>query len=398
MAYPTQTPFHLQPMGAGFSQTWEWSTEISRSDNNTETRTQNAIETVPVRSTVIPVSPHVLEDANSVVHLLVYAGGMQSSAGFVVPLWWSASTLTGSASGTNVPASTEDREFDSVEIVMLMKADWSDWELGTVSSQTDSAITLADSVVGSYVEGDIVVPMIIATPTNAVGLLSGALDWEMEGGLEFYEIEELNRSPATIPALSGFNTYLTYPIYRPTLYNQRNLTIYSSHMLHGMKNLLQSKDRAGLTDVGFAFEVIQESQAERMALVNFFNNRQGRTSPLWFPSQRDDFVLAQAASSSATQLVLTGNSVSEALFAVNRHIYVAASDQYVKMTNATVVGNGIRVDISAALTADLPSGYGLEMVIFGRFASDALTIESIPGEIGNSTATLRVIELQRETA
>ena len=408
MARPTEIPFAVIPE-PGAAEHRIWATDIVRAENGAETRLVMSNDTLPVRAIEGPYRTARRREAMMWEHLLAFPAGSGTSRPFAVPLWLSLSRLTGTPSGTTVSCTTANRQFEDVDLAILIKADGSDAEVVNVSAVGGASITISDSLLKSFVTGDLIFPAIRATPTER-NSMAGTFSHMMTGQASFAETEDRTVAPS-LPAPT-LDTYLQdvdsadLEVWEFTPHSRIGVDIVLPRDVQGEVWQSQKRVVTELPEAVLSFTLRQSSEAGRQALRDFFDSRQGRFKPFWVQSHKADLITAVAASSTDTEIDVEWSREAEGLTDVTRHLYIPALDQRVKILDAELTGAVSHLTLGTGLTGDLAVGSALQYLRLCRFDDDTLTITLDPERLSDdiadpayaSVAQIRLRELQRETA
>ena len=408
MARPTEVPFQVIPE-PGAAEHRTWATDIVRAENGSETRLVMSNDTLPVRAIEGPYRTAARRESMMWEHLLQFPAGSSTSYPFAVPLWLSLSRLTSAPSGTTVSCTTANRQFEDVDLAILVKADGSDAEVVNVVTVGGSSITISDSLLKSFTTGDLIFPAIRATPTER-NSLAGAFSHMMAGQASFAETEDRTVLPS-LPA-PALDTYLqdadsaNLEVWDFTPHGSIGVDIVLPRDVQGEAWQSQKRVVTELAEAVLSFTLRQSSEAERQSLRDFFDSRQGRFKPFWVQSYKADLITAVAAVSTATEISVEWSRETEGLTDVTRHIYIPTLDQRAKITDSELTGGVSVLTISPGLTGDLAAGAEIRYLRLCRFDDDTLTItldsDRLSDDIADpayaSVAQIRLRELQRESA
>jgi len=163
------TIFAHYPQVNGYAEERRWATEIFRSENGTEARSDRMVGTRPQRVIRYPVKPASRAHMTRMLNLLTDA----ALDAVYVPLWFSRSRLIYATNDDPlIYCDTYAREFSLVDSLVLVSLDV--WDGRTIVSILGSEITV-DSAAPGFPAGAWAIPAIKATPGQSESVL-----WRLE--------------------------------------------------------------------------------------------------------------------------------------------------------------------------------------------------------------------------
>lgn len=244
-----------------------------------------------------------------------------------VPAWPEQTYLTANAAaGTKVLAlSTADRTlFPKSLILVFLGKNAVGGEVREVLSVTPTAVTLKDTLIGTWPAGSRVVPVLFgaAAPqlqgTRLVpNLLQLAILFDMEPSVTN------DNAPEVTPAI----TYRGYEVYLGRT-NWRDSTGFSAQTdvmrVDFQTGVFRLQTQSGFSGIGRSHEWFLKTYPLVTAFRSWLKRRLGKTVGVWMTSATDDFTLLETVGAGSTAIIVSTNGYSllVAQQAARRDIYI----------------------------------------------------------------------------
>lgn len=151
---------------------------------------------------------------------------------------------------------------------------------------------------------------------------------------------------------------------------------------------------------GHTFTFRQESNADRLALRDFFDARKGRYGAFWLPSWSSDVSVTATTAASATTLTINRTRYADWIITGHLLVRYPAAD-FATAVTAAVQSSATTEDLTVSATPyTIEPTTPIHTLRLVRFADDALSFELVGRTAaGNlvTTAALKLTELPRET-
>lgn len=375
----------------GYSEERKYTTELFVTEDGTEFRDSHMPDALdgPTRAVQFAFRSAKMQEARMLHNQMGY--GISDS--LKVPLVFSKSLLTSIlSSSATVACVTTDKEYETVDQIVVMLADYSSYEVGTIDSVAANSITLTGSITGPFPVGSFVFPLILASPPK-----SAQTDWRflkmVNTRIKMNEIEGQGVPTSGISP----DTFKTYPIFDYTPRSSIGLQYTGEFGMQGEDWQVRAKHQTTEVERTLSTQLIQQSASDRMYLINFFDIQKGRLSPFWVRSHNPDYREVVGASSGASKITVEASGENLSLEGITRYVYIRDLDSYHKISNPNVISAGNELDVDPVLGGDLDMGGLIENFYFVRWASDALRINDSRGGALITSASVGFKELQPET-
>lgn len=385
----------------GYSEARKWNTDIFRSADGTETRRTRHAGIIPFRGVGASYHTPLSHWRKHIQNHLTF--GIAQT--MYIPLWFSLTTLDSDASATvTLTCDTTFLEFTDGDKVLVLSAtameffEENTFEVRTIDSHDDTSITLTANV-GSFVEGDIVVPLIDATPERTVSL---SIENERVANGSYSFVELGSSASATLESIASYDSYAGKTVFTFTPESPITDGLNNEYALLGSAWSAREKLSPEPTERILGFTTIQVSKQERSELRAWFDNVKGRVTGFFVRSYSEDFKLTLDYTSGGSSIRVSDCGEQKGLAGMTRHIYINDADAYTEITGLTPVPTDeVALGISPTVGQDLDVGDIAENLYYVRFAADSLVIESTGlfadgGQIV-TRARLSFRELQMET-
>lgn len=321
-----------------------------------------------------------------------------------VPLWPDKTVLTSQALAsqkTLLVSATANRHFYVGRECIIIKTDYSSYEVGTIASMTATSIVLESNLSSTWAASSYIIPL-YEFRLEATQYID--MDYIKTTGLQLvgHEAYETLRSfTYTLPASSA-TTYkaldvfsfipvrqLKYKYYRP----------YDMVQFFGLGVATQNY-KAGDNAIEAQGRYVFTTREQTWNFLKFFDSKMGRLSSFWMPTWQRDVVPSAAIAADAT--VITINPIDYALYLANdiigRYIMFVMPDgtyQYRKITDADATTITIESALGTAITTAQLTDLIVSFIHYARFEVDEVKMDFSNGYnvdgMSRTEATFKVI-------
>ncbi len=395
MSTPVDAYMALAPdWNGGLSVKRAWRTGIQTALNASEIR--SALYTWPRRTIIMDICTDTASNSAWLRGLIFkYLPRVWG-----IPFWQDGSVLTQAAAYGATVLSVDDtsgRQYEVGAYAIL----WSDVhtiEVVQITAITSGVLTLYAGLGSAWPTGTQVFPVLksrISATQKMTPLTSGAgLRLKVEAAEE-YDDSYTRYTPS---ATSVYPAYLNYPVFGfPPDWNQAS-DITTAHNYDQLKYLGKSYWLTNTTESLHTFSTVFLATSRTLAqqITDFFDLRQGRFAPFWFPSWQEDIHLSGAQLATDTVLNVS-DSVFNAFWsgtASGRYIMIRwPDDTYVlrKVTSTSLSSITIDSALGKAISADIAPWMLISVLHFCRFDQDEIEVRYMTTELANITLTLRTL-------
>lgn len=355
----------------------KWFTGIQSSLTNVEKR--SAVYTWPRRTLSYNISSLSYE-LTAYLHRVVF-----KNIGKIlgIPYWQDETSLSGeAASGQKVLpiTSTLYRNFE-VGCSVILFSSISSYEVGVISSFTDTQITVVGNLTSTWPVGTRVFPILKARIDISQNLLSFT-DQYRSFDLEAVETyDELTRRTASI---SSFSTYQGHPILdsKPNWISEVGFDIMTDTDILSFFGKSQSYAHWSEAQTKHKSVFLGENKEEIQKIVDFFDYHKGRWGGFWRPSWLTDIQITAAASAGAYVLTITDISFASYWLGNQASVYIMLNwpnGSYEIKGIGAASGTSISLDSVLSndiLEVDLPN-FMISFLVYSRFSQDEIVVEYI---------------------
>jgi hypothetical protein len=317
-----------------------------------------------------------------------------------IPFWADGSVLAAPAAAADITLTLDDttgRPYEVGAQVML----WSDphtIEIAVVSAITSTSLTLAVGLGSSWPAGTQVFPVlkcrITATQKMKPQTSGAGLSLHIDAAEE-YDDSYTRYVPSPTPV---YPDYLGYPVFGfPPDWNQ-TADIQTAHAYDRLQYLGKSYWLTNVTEslMTFSPTFMATSRSLRQQITDFFDLRQGRFTPFWFPSWQEDIRLTGAQASTDTVLNVA-DSVFNAIWsgtASGRYVMIRwPDDTYVlrKVISTSLTTITLDAAIGKAISADIAIWVLISGLYLSRFDQDEIAMNHVTIDLANIALALRTL-------
>ena len=392
--------FIKEPLLRGYSESYEWVTDVFESEDGSENRCGLLDDDTPNRSIGMVVKAFSDRDVAEIQNALTFGGAVL----LFVPQWLSESKLTAATDGISaiVSCPTADREFIVDSSVILLKNPLRNkgsrlFSVRKVLAINPTSLELDEAPPAGFEVGDSVIPLLQVTQARTTEY-QGTIRPRAAVRIEFTEIREgLSSNPP--PAL-GLPTYRGFDVFSLLPRFALEQTFANDFTIRGKLYQKQLKHSVKKTERLLEFTVEFNDRSEKTDFVNFFNTVKGQLTTFWSQSYQADYVVASGATSGSAVIEVNTEFAVQELLTVKRHIYAPRTGQRLEVLAAAATsGDTVQLTVSPNLTADLIEGDELENLYLVRFASDTLKVEAdgLSHDPVTTRARIAMEEVQPET-
>lgn len=379
------TPWPWQPdWSQGVGEVLEWMTDITESENGSEQAT--AMRLSPRRSMDFNVGAEGKARQAMEVALAGWSGRVWS-----LPVWPDEQLLQTpvSAGSVIIPAATIGRDFYPGGLAMLLGADFRDYEVVEVLTQTASQIELKRPTVRTWPAGTALYP------ARASRLNNGATLSRFTGDMHTARARFDMVGPCDWPELTGLPMYRGLPVLEDQPEWSQEPTMAIARKLAVRDNRYGRPDYVDRADVPIMRQVHRWSplgRAQLARLRSLLYLLRGKWGAIWVPSWANDFTLALPASAATSALDVdwTGYSLYTNALRNRRDLRISTPTtvQYARIATASeltpqVERLGIDTPLSTSLT---PTNATIQYLTLWRLDTDRLEFAWWTGDYGNDSA------------
>lgn len=355
----------------------------------------------PPRRVELPLALFGAIEQGRALNLARFAG----SHGAFVPLWLSASLVDGAVSAFSIPAQTAQREFIAGANVLLVSRAGASIvrQIAGVSSSAIDVTAAIDTTEAFPAGESLVVPLILAAVARDSRIRARAYR-SGDTVLVFEEIE--HPAAAAAPSITPTPaTYLGVPVFDVDQIevDAAEVVTIADGELQGASHQARALHYRRESGLAIRLIVYLRSRAQRAFVRDWFDDRKGMLRSFWTRTIRPAATIRSAASAGVESVSLSNAAEIFGTFGVRRHVWINRLSQAVELSNPRegASADEVLVDCTPAISGDLEAGDEIEVLIFGRFAADELSIAAA-GLDGTSddeaaVAELLVLELVADT-
>jgi hypothetical protein len=301
-------------------------------------------------------------------------------------------TSAAAAGQTNLACDTQYRHFYAGrQAVVVNPEDYTDYEVGTISSLTTSQITLTANLSGSFPVG-FVCPMYefrIGNRQEASFQVNG------QGQITVSAMEALESVPSysySLPS-SGANTYNSKDVFEIVPVKSFS---YSYDRPGEMTQYLGLGFYEGNYDIGddtyssdryLEFQLLLSRRQDIQSFLDFFDSKMGKLTTFYVPTWNDDLVPTEAIGAADTEITVSDNT-----YASGKHVYITYPGQSAIQREISSVGTGT-ITLSSAIgyavsESDL-SKLKISYMLESRFSGDKATLNIVREGASKSGVSFR---------
>lgn len=358
---------------------YTWQTAIKRGIQGNERRTK--LKSWPRRS--IAWSHQISTNYQRNLFLRKAFFNLQNVFG--IPLWPYQTYLTQAASidDTVIYCSTDYCNFANNQIV-LITADFIDYDYGIISSFDSTSITLSAGLTNDFVLGAKVFPVLQARASDTTSFSTDHITGKIST-IDFDFSEAYEDSQIFTPGSNSYSTYNSYYIFNnePNWIKTQEITLRKPFEVLSNIGIDNSYCYQSETDFSMALRYSLYTAESINKFENFFNNMAGRYGNFWTPTWSNDFVITSAIANTDTSLTIENINYQQNWLTndlIGRIIFIkyGSSEVARKITSAP---SATSINLDSAIGIDV-SEDGLRSIVSCfllpvRFDIDELEIEYI---------------------
>ncbi len=375
---------------SGLTEAIEWRTDVLRAHDGSEQR--RAVRARPRRTFEFD-----LLLANGEAEWLEMLLWRMHGEEFALPVWTDRMPLSAvpQAGQQILYGATTGLQFVEGGYALIFQSTTT-WEIVQVSAVASGSVALAQTIVGDFMPGVVLYPLVFAEIADTVQL-TRVTDQALTGRALFRVVGG-DTDPAIAPSetYQGVEVYLTKPDWSSGISHEFSRAFHMADAEVGPW-VRRAKEKSSSVVRGFGW--LLHDRAAITAFRAFAHRRRGQHAPVWMPSWHDDLRLAADAAAGAVELLLEGTEYTRYFGTTpddRSHLMIRLADGsrvYRQVLSATFaeIGAASKVTLDTALVDAIAveDVVAIHIIQQFRLATDKIEIPWVTNQVARPSTNFR---------